>query len=144
MELSPHKFCIDRLKKPVYNYLYTFNLITFLFLLVWPVHNCYTILIPNLKHAFTFSSASSTFIDAEVFAACFFMAVTICFIIKKLGYKIIIVFCLLFFAVKCILFTAVANTQAYSYFVFALFLLTRLFVYVNDGAKIFKIAIGCH
>src|SRR3954464_7206158 len=98
-------------------------LITSLFFLWGFAHNLDPILIPHLKRSFTLTTVQATLVDSAVFIAYFIMAVPAGFIMKKYGYKIGIISGLLLFALGCFLFIPAANTQQYSFFLIALFII---------------------
>lgn len=98
-------------------------LITLLFFLWGFAHNLDPILIPHLKHSFTLSTVQATLVDSAVFIAYFIMALPAGLLIKKYGYKTGIITGLLIFAVGCFLFIPAANTQQYTFFLVALFII---------------------
>lgn len=98
-------------------------LLTSLFFLWGFAHNLDPILIPHLKRSFTLSTMQATLVDTAVFAAYFLMALPAGYIMKRFGYKAGIITGLLFFATGCYLFIPAANTQLYSFFLVALFII---------------------
>jgi len=103
--------------------LFAIVLLTSLFFLWGFAHNLDPILIPHLKKSFTLTTVQATLVDSAVFIAYFLMALPAGFIIKKFGYKIGIITGLLFFSVGCFLFIPAANTQQYTFFLVALFII---------------------
>src|SRR5215203_2237498 len=100
---------------------FAFILITSLFFLWGFAHNLDPILIPHLKKSFTLTTTQSTLVDSAVFIAYFIMALPAGFIMKRFGYKMGIITGLLFFSIGSFLFIPAANTQSYTFFLFALF-----------------------
>lgn len=98
-------------------------LVTSLFFLWGFAHNLDPILIPHLKRSFTLTNVQATLIDTSVYAAYFLMALPAGYIMKKFGYKTGIISGLLFFAIGCYLFIPAANTQSYTFFLVALFII---------------------
>lgn len=112
-----------RMIKKATNSLFPVILITSLFFLWGFAHNLDPILIPHLKRSFTLTTVQATLVDSAVFIAYFLMALPAGYIMKKFGYKTGIVVGLLFFATGCYLFIPAANTQQYSFFLVALFII---------------------
>ena len=103
--------------------LFAVILLTSLFFLWGFAHNLDPILIPHLKKSFTLTTVQATLVDSAVFIAYFLMALPAGLIIKKFGYKIGIITGLLFFSIGCFLFIPAANTQQYTFFLIALFII---------------------
>src|SRR5476651_2868711 len=103
--------------------LFPFILITSLFFLWGFAHNLDPVLIPHLKKSFTLTTVQATLVDSAVFAAYFIMAIPAGFIMKKYGYKSGIIIGLLTFALGSFLFVPAANTQSYTFFLVALFII---------------------
>ncbi len=98
-------------------------LLTSLFFLWGFAHNLDPILIPHLKRSFTLSNVQATLVDTAVYAAYFLMAIPAGMIMKRFGYKTGIITGLLLFSVGSFLFIPAANTQLYSFFLVALFII---------------------
>lgn len=98
-------------------------LLTSLFFLWGFAHNLDPILIPHLKRSFTLSNTQATLVDTAVYAAYFLMAIPAGLIMKHFGYKTGIISGLMLFAFGSFLFIPAANTQHYSYFLVALFII---------------------
>ncbi len=105
------------------SYLTAFILVTSLFFLWGFAHNLDPILIPHLKKSFTLSVLQASLVDFAVFIAYFIMALPAGYLMKKFGYKSGIIIGLLFFAIGSLLFIPAANTQAYGFFLGALFII---------------------
>lgn len=121
---------------------FAFILITSLFFLWGFAHNLDPILIPHLKKSFTLTTTQSTLVDSAVFIAYFLMALPAGFIMKRYGYKIGIITGLLFFAVGSFLFIPAANTQSYSFFLFALFVIACGLTILETAANPYASALG--
>jgi FHS family L-fucose permease-like MFS transporter len=121
-----------------------FILITSLFFLWGFAHNLDPILIPHLKKSFTLNITQSTLVDSAVFIAYFLMALPAGFIMKKFGYKIGIITGLLFFACGSFLFIPAANTQSYTFFLIALFVIACGLTILETAANPYASALGPH
>ncbi len=99
-------------------------------------------LIPHLKRSFTLTTTQSTLIDSAVFIAYFIMALPAGFIMKKYGYKIGIITGLLLFAIGCFLFIPAANTQMYSFFLVALFIIACGLTILETAANPYASSLG--
>lgn len=121
---------------------FAFALVTSLFFLWGFAHNLDPILIPHLKKSFTLTTTQSTLIDSAVFIAYFLMALPAGFIMKKFGYKVGIITGLLFFAIGCFLFIPAANTQSYTFFLFALFIIACGLTILETAANPYASALG--
>ena len=98
-------------------------LVTSLFFLWGFAHNLDPILIPHLKKSFTLTTVQATLVDSAVFAAYFLLALPAGWLMKKYGYKAGIITGLLIFAAGSFLFIPAANTQSYTFFLVALFII---------------------
>lgn len=117
-------------------------LITVLFFLWGFAHNLDPILIPHLKRSFTLTTMQATLVDSAVFIAYFLMAIPAGMILKKLGYKGGIITGLLVFAVGCYLFIPAANTQLYTFFLIALFIIACGLTILETAANPYITVIG--
>ncbi|WP_301920647.1 L-fucose:H+ symporter permease [Ferruginibacter sp.] len=124
------------------SYRFAFILITSLFFLWGFAHNLDPVLIPHLKRSFTLTTTQSTLIDSAVFIAYFIMALPAGFIMKKYGYKIGIITGLLLFAIGCFLFIPAANTQMYSFFLVALFIIACGLTILETAANPYASSLG--
>src|SRR6195952_1325284 len=104
-------------------YLFPFILVTSLFFLWAFLHNINPILIPHLKKACSLSDTQSSFIDASVYLAYFFVAIPAGLFMHKYGYKKGIMLGLMLFAIGAFLFYPAAETRVYGFFLFALFII---------------------
>ncbi|MVN92805.1 L-fucose:H+ symporter permease [Mucilaginibacter aquatilis] len=117
-------------------------LLTTLFFLWGFAHNLDPILIPHLKRSFTLSNVQATLVDTAVYAAYFVMAIPAGLIMKRFGYKSAIVTGLVFFAIGCYLFIPAANTQQYSFFLIALFIIACGLATLETVANPFMTLLG--
>jgi FHS family L-fucose permease-like MFS transporter len=124
------------------SYLVPFALITSLFFLWGFVHNLDPILIPHLKRSFSLSTLQASLVDSAVFIAYFLMALPAGFIMKKYGYKSGIIIGLLLFALGSFLFIPAANTQAYSFFLGALFIIACGLTILETAANPYASLLG--
>ena len=124
------------------SYRFAFILITSLFFLWGFAHNLDPILIPHLKKSFTLTTVQATLIDSSVFIAYFVMALPAGFILKKYGYKIGIIVGLLLFAIGSFLFIPAANTQAYIFFLIALFVIACGLTILETAANPYASSLG--
>ena len=132
------------MSQPKSNTNFAFILITSLFFLWGFAHNLDPILIPHLKKSFTLNITQSTLVDSAVFIAYFLMALPAGFIMKKFGYKIGIITGLLFFAFGSFLFIPAANTQSYTFFLIALFVIACGLTILETAANPYASALGPH
>lgn len=122
--------------------LFAFILVTSLFFLWGFAHNLDPILIPHLKRSFTLSTVQATLVDSSVFAAYFIMAIPAGIIMKKYGYKAGIIIGLLTFAFGAFLFIPAANTQSYTFFLIALFIIACGLATLETAANPYATALG--
>lgn len=123
-------------------YLIPFILITVLFFLWGFAHNLNPILIPHLKKACQLSDLQSALIDSAFFVAYFVMALPAGYFMNKYGYKSGIIFGLLLFALGAILFVPAANTLAFSFFLFALFVIASGLTFLETAANPYVTVLG--
>ena len=122
--------------------LFPFILITSLFFLWGFAHNLDPILIPHLKKSFTLTTVQATLVDSAVFIAYFLMALPAGFIMKKYGYKTGIITGLLIFALGSYLFIPAANTQQYTFFLLALFIIACGLTILETAANPYASSLG--
>jgi len=123
-------------------YLFPFIMITSLFFMWGFVHNLDPILIPHLKRSFSLSTLEASLVDSAVFIAYFVMALPAGFIMKKYGYKTGIILGLALFAVGSFLFIPAANTQAYVFFLGALFIIACGLTILETAANPYASLLG--
>ncbi|ETZ24478.1 L-fucose:H+ symporter permease [Pedobacter sp. V48] len=123
-------------------YLFPFIMITSLFFMWGFVHNLDPILIPHLKRSFSLSTLEASLVDSAVFIAYFFMALPAGFIMKKYGYKTGIILGLALFAIGSFLFIPAANTQAYVFFLGALFIIACGLTILETAANPYASLLG--
>lgn len=123
---------------------FAFILITSLFFLWGFAHNLDPILIPHLKKSFTLNTTQSTLVDSAVFIAYFLMALPAGYIMKRFGYKTGIITGLLAFAIGSFLFIPAANTQSYTFFLVALFIIACGLTILETAANPYASALGPH
>lgn len=122
--------------------LFPLILVTSLFFLWGFAHNLDPILIPHLKKSFTLTSVQATLVDSAVFIAYFLMAIPAGMIMKRFGYKIGIIIGLLIFATGAFLFIPAANTQLYSFFLIALFIIACGLTILETAANPYISSLG--
>lgn len=122
--------------------LFPFILITSLFFLWGFAHNLDPILIPHLQKSFTLTTVQATLVDSAVFIAYFLMALPAGVIMKKYGYKTGIITGLLVFALGSFLFIPAANTQQYSFFLIALFIIACGLTILETAANPYASSLG--
>ncbi|SFU90628.1 L-fucose:H+ symporter permease [Pseudoduganella namucuonensis] len=105
------------------SYAFAFVMITSLFFMWGFVHNLDPILIPHLRRSFSLSVLQSALVDSAVFIAYFLMALPAGLLIRRAGYKRTMIFGLMLFALGALLFIPAADTQRYSFFLGALFII---------------------
>ena len=130
----------DGQQKP--NYFLPFVLITSLFFLWGFVHNLDPILIPHLKRSFSLSTLQASLVDSAVFIAYFVMALPAGFIMKKYGYKSGIIIGLILFALGSFMFIPAADTQAYIFFLGALFIIACGLTILETAANPYAALLG--
>jgi FHS family L-fucose permease-like MFS transporter len=123
-------------------YLFPLILVTSLFFLWGFAHNLDPILIPHLKKSFTLTTVQATLVDSAVFIAYFIMALPAGFIMKKYGFKTGIITGLLLFALRCYLFIPAANTQQYTFFLVALFIIACGLTILETAANPYVSSLG--
>ena len=123
-------------------YLFPFIMITSLFFMWGFVHNLDPILIPHLKRSFSLSTLEASLVDSAVFIAYFVMALPAGFIMKKYGYKTGIILGLALFAIGSFLFIPAANTQAYIFFLGALFIIACGLTILETAANPYASLLG--
>lgn len=117
-------------------------MITSLFFMWGFVHNLDPILIPHLKRSFSLSTLEASLVDSAVFIAYFVMALPAGFIMKKYGYKTGIILGLALFAIGSFLFIPAANTQAYVFFLGALFIIACGLTILETAANPYASLLG--
>ena len=123
-------------------FLFAFIMITSLFFLWGFIHNFNSVLVPHLKRSFTLSTTQTTLIDSAVYAAYFLLALPAGWVMKRLGYKSGIITGLILFATGCFLFIPAANTQSYSFFLLALFVIASGLAFLETAANPYAAALG--
>ena len=123
-------------------YLLPLILITSLFFLWGFAHNLDPILIPHLQKSFTLTTVQATLIDSAVFIAYFIMALPAGFLMKKYGYKVGIITGLVLFAAGAYLFIPAANTQQYTFFLVALFIIACGLTILETAANPYISSLG--
>jgi FHS family L-fucose permease-like MFS transporter len=123
---------------------FAFILVTSLFFLWGFSNNLNPILIPHLKKSFTLTTTQSTLIDSAVYIAYFLMALPAGYVMKRFGYKIGIIAGLLLFSIGAYLFIPAANTQSYTFFLFALFVIACGLGFLETAANPYAAALGPH
>jgi MFS transporter, FHS family, L-fucose permease len=121
---------------------FAFIMITSLFFLWGFAHNLDPILIPHLKKSFTLSTLQSSLVDSAVFIAYFLMAIPAGVIMKRFGYKAGIITGLLLFAGGSFLFIPAANTQQYTFFLAALFIIACGLTILETAANPYASLLG--
>jgi len=105
-------------------YLFSLVMVTSLFFMWGFVHNLDPILIPHLRKSFSLNILQSSLVDSAVFIAYLLMAIPAGILMKRYGYKTGILSGLVLFALGSFLFIPAANTQQYSFFLGALFIIS--------------------
>lgn len=123
---------------------FAFILVTSLFFLWGFSNNLNPVLIPHLKKSFTLTTTQSTLVDSAVYIAYFLMALPAGYVMKRFGYKIGIITGLLFFSIGAFLFIPAANTQSYTFFLFALFVIACGLGFLETAANPYAAALGPH
>jgi FHS family L-fucose permease-like MFS transporter len=121
---------------------FAFAMIATLFFLWGFVHNLDPILIPHLKRSFSLTVLQSSLVDSAVFIAYFVMALPAGFLIRRMGYKNTIVTGLLLFAIGAFLFIPAANTQQYTFFLGALFVIACGLATLETAANPYAVLLG--
>ncbi len=121
---------------------FAFVMVTSLFFMWGFVHNLDPILIPHLKRSFSLSTLQSSLIDSAVFIAYFAMALPAGFIMKKYGYRVGIITGLALFATGSFLFIPAADTQKYTYFLLALFIIACGLTILETAANPYASLLG--
>src|SRR5690348_1722556 len=104
-------------------YLLPFSLVTSLFFL-WSIGvNLNDVLIPHLKKAFDLTDFQSSFIQVAFFGGYFLAAFPAGKLMERIGYKRGILIGLFLCACGAVLFLPASSSGAYSFFLFALFVM---------------------
>lgn len=123
-------------------YRLAFAMLTTLFFMWGFVHNLDPILIPHLKRSFSLSVLQSSLVDSAVFIAYFVMALPAGFLIRRTGYKNTIFVGLLLFAIGSFLFIPAADTQRYTFFLGALFIIACGLTTLETAANPYAALLG--
>jgi MFS transporter, FHS family, L-fucose permease len=123
---------------------FAFILVTSLFFLWGFSNNLNPILIPHLKKSFTLTTTQSTLVDSAVYIAYFLLALPAGYVMKRFGYKIGIITGLMLFSIGAYLFIPAANTQSYTFFLFALFIIASGLSFLETAANPYAAALGPH
>ncbi|MEO6719993.1 MAG: L-fucose:H+ symporter permease [Ferruginibacter sp.] len=123
---------------------FAFALVTSLFFMWGFSNNLNPILIPHLKKSFVLSTTQSTLVDSAVYIAYFLMALPAGYVMKRFGFKTGIITGLLFFSIGAFLFIPAANTQSYTFFLFALFVIACGLGFLETAANPYAAALGPH
>lgn len=123
-------------------YLFPLILITSLFFFWGFVHNMNPVLIPHLRNAFQLTNLESSLVDSSIYIAYFIMAIPAGTLMKRLGYKNGILIGLCFFATGAFLFIPAANTQAYPFFLGALFVIACGLAFLETAANPYVTVLG--
>lgn len=121
---------------------FAFAMIATLFFMWGFVHNLDPILIPHLRRAFNLTVLQSALVDSAVFIAYFAMALPAGMLIRKVGYKAVIIVGLLVFATGSLLFIPAANTQQYVFFLGALFVIACGLTILETAANPYASLLG--
>ncbi len=121
---------------------FAFIMVTSLFFMWGFVHNLDPILIPHLKKSFSLSTLQSSLVDSSVFIAYFLMALPAGYIMKRYGYRRGIISGLILFAIGSFLFIPAANTQQYTYFLMALFIIACGLTILETAANPYASLLG--
>ena len=123
-------------------HVFAFVMITSLFFMWGFVHNLDPILIPHLKRSFSLSVLQSSLVDSAVFIAYFLMALPAGIMIRRAGYKNTIFLGLILFACGSFLFIPAANTQQYTFFLGALFIIACGLAILETAANPYATLLG--
>jgi FHS family L-fucose permease-like MFS transporter len=123
-------------------FLLPFALITSLFFLWAFVHNLEPILIPHLKKACRLTDMQSALIDSAVYIGYFLLAIPAGILMKRYGYKKVIIFGLLLYALGAFLFYPAATTRAYPFFLGALFIIASGCAFLETAANPYVTLLG--
>lgn len=124
------------------SYLFPLILITSLFFFWGFVHNMNPVLIPHLRNAFQLTDLESSLVDSSIYIAYFLMAIPAGAVMRKFGYKSGILVGLSFFAIGSFLFIPAANTQAYPFFLGALFIIACGLAFLETAANPYVTVLG--
>lgn len=124
------------------NYLFPFILVTSLFFFWGFVHNLDPVLMPHLKKTFRLNYLQTSLVDFSVFIAYFAMALPAGFVMRKYGFKAGIILGLCLFALGCFLFLPAANTNQYSFFLGALFIVACGLTFLETAANPYATILG--
>jgi FHS family L-fucose permease-like MFS transporter len=123
-------------------YLLPFVLVTSLFFL-WAIGvNLNDVLIPHLKKAFGLTDFQSSFIQVAFFGGYFLGALPAARLMEKIGYKGGILAGLLICATGALLFIPASIVGAYSFFLFALFVMSSGQSFLEVGANPYITILG--
>jgi MFS transporter, FHS family, L-fucose permease len=123
-------------------YLVPFVLVTSLFFL-WAIGvNLNDVLIPHLKKAFGLTDFQSSFIQVAFFGGYCLGALPAGWLMEKIGYKGGILVGLLICATGALLFIPASMIGAYSFFLFALFVMSSGQSFLEVGANPYVIMLG--
>jgi MFS transporter, FHS family, L-fucose permease len=123
-------------------YLLPFVLVTSLFFL-WSIGvNLNDVLIPHMKKTFDLSDFQSSFIQVAFFGGYFLAAFPAGRLMEKIGYRKGILLGLLICATGTLLFLPAASSRTYSFFLFALFVMSCGQSFLEVGANPYVTVLG--
>lgn len=119
-----------------------FSLVTMLFL-IWGIpNNLNDVLIKQFMKSFQLNRFQAGLVQSAFYMGYFLLAVPAGLMMKKIGYKVGLVFGLFLFATGCFLFWPAAIIGKYGFFLFVLFIVASGLTFLETGANIFIVESG--
>ena len=123
-------------------YLIPFILVTSLFFL-WGIANSMNgTLIKHFQTALNLNRAQAGIVDSAFYIGYFVMALPAAFLMNRIGYKKGIIIGLLLYVVGALLFYPAAEVRAYSFFLFALFVIACGLAFLETAANPYVTVLG--
>jgi MFS transporter, FHS family, L-fucose permease len=123
-------------------YLVPFILVTSLFFL-WGIANSLNgTLIKHFQTALDLTRAQAGIVDSAFYIGYFVMAIPAGIVMRRYGYKNGILVGLMFFSLGALLFYPAAEMRAYSFFLFALFVIASGLAFLETAANLYMTVLG--
>jgi FHS family L-fucose permease-like MFS transporter len=124
------------------SYLVPLILVTSLFFMWGVANNLNDILIKQFQKAFTLSDFQSGLVQSAFYFGYFVLAIPAALFMRKYSYKAAIILGLCLYATGAFLFYPAAQTQSYSFFLLALFVIAAGLAFLETAANPFVAALG--
>ncbi len=123
-------------------YLFALALIVSLFFMWGVANNLNDILIKQFKKAFELNDLQSGLVQSAFYFGYFVFAMPAALAMRRYGYKNIIIFGLIIYALGAFLFYPAAEKGSYNFFLFALFIIASGLAFLETTANPYVISLG--